>query len=64
MELAKQRSLVECCWKDEWAKFEDASGRFYGLGKTGQNADSLNIKYQKIILFRPKKWAPAPPRDW
>ena len=42
----------------------DAPGPFYYRGKTAQNTDSLKIEYPKNSLFRPDKWAPAPPGDW
>ena len=42
----------------------DASGRLYGCGKTGQNTDLLRMEYPKNSLYKPDKWAPAPPGDW
>ncbi len=42
----------------------EAPDRFYGRGKTGPNTDSPKIEYPKNSLFRPDKWAPAPPGDW
>ncbi len=42
----------------------DAPGRFCSSGKTGPNTDSLKIQYPKNSLFRPGKWAPAPPGNW
>ena len=41
----------------------DASGRLYDCGNTGQNTDLLEIEYPKNSLFKPDKWAPAPPGD-
>ncbi len=46
-----------------WA-FPDDPCRFYSSGKTCHNTDSLKIEYPKNSLFRPDKWAPAPPGDW